>query len=439
MVVKVGFGPVVRTVMRIGLVSAVALVAPTFAGPQTPSVAPAELRPRIGLAEYADNDPSAELMGGAVTAVLYDRIDATWIPVGSAQEAVRFGIELLVELSATVVAELEDSGPDEDAAAAQPDAARRRDRRRTGPLIEVVLGVVRLDRNSGAQLELLEEVRLVRELDLPGRYQRAGLWADAVEAVQSHLSIAANILTVTFTSDHAVEVFGLPPYARTGLPTTADERAVVLSGSHRIDLVRDRSYVLELRATGRSLELVEFYLGSVPLELDLSLRRYPRFAVGAHLRGLSWPGLGFRWYPRGGRLAVGVDITSYLGGLTPLDSRGNHDLLGGHPLIEIALGVDYRFAAPDQVVRPFAGLAVVPRFTTPPIGFQFEPILPVALRVGAGLDWQHTGPFRPYARLATDLLWVANPRFVPQTAWAAEYDAVVIQFPIIEVGARWAF
>ena len=434
MVVKVGFGTVVRTALRIVLVvvPAGALVAPTFAESETPPVAQAELRPRIGLAEYTGDDPRAGLMLTAVTAVLYDRIDATWVQAASAQEALRFGVELLVELSATVVAELEDPAPDED-------AARRRDRRRTGPLIEVVLGVVRLDRDSGARLSTLQEVRLVRELDRPGRYQRAGLWADAVEAVESHLSIGAALLTVTFVSDHAVEVFGLPLYARTGLPAAADERAVVLSGSHRIDLLRDRSYVLELRAAGRYPALVEFYLDSAPLELDLSLPRYPRFAVGAHLRGLSWPGLGFRWYPRGGRLAVGVEVTSYLGGFTPLNSRNWHKLFDGHPLIEIAFGTDYHFGAPESVLRPFAGLAVVPRFTTPPIGFQLEPILPVALRVVAGLDWQRSGPLRPYARLATDLLWVANPRFVPQTAWMAEYDAVVVQFPIIEVGARWVF
>lgn len=430
MVVKLQFRTVARTALRIALVvvPAVACIVPTFAQPETPPVAPAELRPRIGLAESTGDDPRAGLMLTAVTAVLYDRIDATWVQAGSTQAALRFGIELLVELSATVVAELEDPAPDEDAA-----------RRRTGPLIEVVLGVVRLDRDSGARLSTLQEVRLVRELDRPGRYQRAGLWADAVEAVEAHLSIAAALLTVTFVSDHAVEVLGLPPYARTGLPTTKDERAVVLSGRHRIDLLRDRRYVLELRATGRYPALVEFYLDGVPPELDLSLRRYPRFAVGAHLRGLSWPGLGFQWYPRGQRLAVGVEITSYLGGFTPLNTRNRHKLFDGHPLIEIALGVDYRFADPESVLRPFAGLAVVPRFTTPPIGFRLEPILPVALRVVAGLDWQRAGPLRPYARLTTDLLWVANPRFVPRTAWAAEYDAVVVQFPIIEVGARWVF
>lgn len=406
-----------------------------FAQPEPAPEGAAELRPRIGLAERPADDPSAALMANAVTSVLYDRIDATWVQASSATEAARSGVELLLEITTAIFQEpAEGTEPTEDA------AVPRRSRVRTGPLIEVGLRVVQLDRNSGAELALLEDVTLVRELDRSGRYQRGGLWADVVEAVQAHLTVADPQLTVTFTSDHEVQVLGLPLYARSGLTATADEPMVVLSGTNDIDLIRDRSYVLELRATGRRPALIDFYLGNVPLELDLTLERYPRFAVGAQLRGVSWPGLGFRWYPRNQRLAVGFDFTSYVAGLTPFDAGGDGTtLFGGHPLVEIAVGADYRFASPDATVRPYAGLALVPRLTTPPIGFRFEPILPVALRVGAGLDWRRGRFLQPYARLATDILWVRDPDFVPETTWTAEYDAVVIQLPIIEVGTRWAF
>lgn len=406
-----------------------------FAQPDPAPEGAAELRPRIGLAERPADDPSAALMANAVTSVLYDRIDATWVQASSATEAARSGVELLIEITAAVFEE-----PEEGAEPTDDTALPRRSRVRTGPLIEVELRVVQLDRNSGAELALLEDVTLVRELDRSGRYQRGGLWADAVQAVQAHLTIADPQLTVTFTSDHEVQVLGLPLYARSGLPTAADDHTVLLSGTNDIDLIRDRSYVLELRATGRRPALVDFYLGNVPIALDLTLERYPRYAVGAHLRGISWPGLGFRWYPRNQRVAVGFDFTSYVAGLTPFDASGDGTtLFGGHPLIEFAVGADYRFGSPDADVRPYAGLAIVPRFTTQPIGFRFDPILPVALRVGAGLDWRRGRFLQPYARLATDVLWVRDPDFVPETTWSAEYDAVVIQLPIIEVGTRWAF
>lgn len=293
---------------------------------------------------------------------------------------------------------------------------------------------------AGGVDDPLAEAAITVNLDRGGRYQRKETWKAFLDAVEQVAADARPVASVRITSSVPITLGGLPHWLEEEVrPLPARQRELTLRTL--------RGYELRSEAPGYRQESILFYLEHEPLEITVAPRKYPRHTLSFIARGVSWPGVEYAWYDRTTRWMVHAGVTTFAWGLTPLRQMGTSDsggdlsapkarLVSSHSLTEFELGGGYLAGDRDSAGRwLFSGSGVL-RVTHVDDQWSVDPVIPAAVRLGAGRERELPRRMILTQRLATDLYWPVETSFLRETAWAYRLGPLLWQLPIYRVGVR---
>lgn len=375
--------------------------------------------------------PSADLLGDSLIRAITDIADAAWIDLGRT---------------------------DTDEAAIEDRALLEAREWQAEVLILLRLAPLPVDPESPSDFSFRVSYRLLRvpnsvvpeaeELargetealaDRVGRYQRIENWETFLSPLVAPVSAARPTVSVRFVGAHPFEIEGLPDYVA-GRRSSGDGNELV------VELRALHSYEVVIRAPGRRSELRRFYLERRPVRFEIELHRYPRHAITATMRGVSWPGIRYSFFPENTCWRLDAGMTTYLLGLTPLDgssipggqSPNDPRIFTSYPLTTLSVDYIRYLTERDRRFHWYVGGGALVRIVTGDLGFGFEPGLPAGLRISFGhtleLPWWGGDRVQFDHRIATDVFPLTKPAFVPMTPWMQQIGPIFIQLPIYHLG-----
>lgn len=287
----------------------------------------------------------------------------------------------------------------------------------------------------------LSEAFVMVQLDRGGRYQRTETWTLFLRSLDQILPEARPVVPVTIRSRSPITLSGLPEWL-------IDEYVERPSRSIDLDLRTLRDYRVLVEAPGYRSRELSFYVERQPMNLEISLRKYPRHTVALTARGVSWPGLEYTWYDRSTRWTAFIGVTTFAWGLTPL--RQFADVVGygdagdrekartvtSYPLSEVEVGAGRLLGDRDRPARWYLSAAGLARITHGDLDTGLEPVSPTALRLGIGRERELPWRMILSHRVANDFFWPVETSFLRDVPWSTRIGPVLWQLPVYRLGLR---
>ena len=273
-------------------------------------------------------------------------------------------------------------------------------------------------------------------IDAPGRYLQEEQFSGLVETANDLRDVAEPAVILTVESNGPMQIHGLPHWVRVRNQSSDKNGDRVV----HLRLRAQQDYQFTVLRDNHRPEVVHLSVGRQDRTVRVDLVPYPRHTVSFFLRGLSWPGLEYGWYPADTQWTVRFGVTSYVAGLTPFRQIARDDTepraLSSYGLTELELGWHWLLGEREEIHRWAIGGGIATRLVHGVVDFGFDPIIPVLLRFSAGSEWEFHPRFILSQRFTSDLFLSPRDAFVPLQPWLRKIGPMYSQLPVYRIGVR---